>query len=266
MNEEGNEQNKQSNQGLTNDRRTLNQTITQTPTSPTNELTINDFRFSKIKRYTKFPTINKEQLIVKLVKTDGTFGSLSSQYHRSYIEHNIPEIPNSCPTICQFWEELKVYRCELKDEKTYPMITRKLKQDFFKSANLNFASANNARFHKYYAQLVPYYYYYYNTKTNTPEKLEMSKAKKIFCKVYENDIMNNKKSKTTFMLLLTLCKTRNKEYPVVIRGFENCDNMDGPTNIQKLYEDPKDDFNCEYCLVEMLIHYPKLEECIWNKE
>ena len=239
---------------------------TTTASEQTDELTINDFRFSKIKQYTKFPTINKEQLIVKLVKSDGTFGSLSSQYHRSYIEHNIPEIPNSCPTICQFWEELKVYRCDLKDEKTYPMITRKLKEDFFTSANLNFASANNARFHKYYTRLVPYYYYYYNTKTNTPERLEMSKAKKIFCKVYENDIMNNKKSKATFMLLLALCKTRNKEYPVVIRGFENHDNMDGPTDIQKLYENPKEDFNCEYCLVEMLIHYPKLEECIWNKE
>lgn len=228
-------------------------------------LTENDFRFSKIKLYTKTPQINRDQLLVRVVKSDPVYKSLSAQYHRAYIEHNIPEIPNSCPTIEQYWEELKVYRCELDDETVYPVKNRKPKAEFFIDANTNFASQRNSRNHKFTGSLVPIYYYHYNTETKSPEYISIQEAKKYYCKAYEKDIMENDESKSTFMLLLTLCKCRNKKYPVIIRGFKASDILDEPADLKDIYEDPKKDFPAEYCLAEMLIHYPNLNECIWNK-
>lgn len=235
--------------------------------SEEHHLTINDFRFSKIIKYTKIPpSSDKEQLLVKVVKTDPVYKHLSSEFHRSYIQHNIPEIPNSAPTLEQFWEELLVYRCDTQDDPTTPIQLRKPKSDFFEGANLNFASSKNVRHHKHENhRLIPLYYYHYNTKTNSPEFLGMKEAKKLFCKEYEKDIMENEDGKSTFLLLLTLCKNRNKEFPVIIRGFGNEDNMYEPTDLKAIYEDPKRKFTCEYCLVEMLIHYPNLNECLWNK-
>ena len=228
------------------------------------KLTINDFRFSKIVLYSKLPPINKEQMLVRIIKTDPVYYTLSVLYHRSYIQHNIPQIPNSCPTIAQYWEELKVYRRELGDDGVYPVRNRRPRNSFFEEANLNFASSRNARIHKYNGTLVPIYYYHFNTEKNEPEFLNMKDAKKYFCREYERDIMSNEESKATFLLLLTLCKNRNKNFPVVIRGYANHDNMHTPIDIKKIYEDPKFEFSCEYCLVEMLIHYPNLNECIWN--
>ena len=39
-------------------------------------LTIDDFRFSKIKLYSKIPKIEKEQLLVRITKTDPVYKSL----------------------------------------------------------------------------------------------------------------------------------------------------------------------------------------------
>lgn len=226
-------------------------------------LTIDDFRFSKIKLYSKLPKIEKEQLLVRIIKTDPVYKSLSSLYHRSYINHNIPEIQNSSPTIEQFWQELKVYRCDLQDDNTFPIKNRKPKQDFFKDANLNFAVAKNARLHKY-KRLIPVYYYYFNTEKNEPEFMSINEAKRIYCKIYEKDIMENDESRTTFMLLLSQCKARNDKFPIIIRGYGVNDNVDSSSNLKKIFDDPKLEFSCEYCLVEMLIHYPNLNECLWN--
>lgn len=229
------------------------------------KLTIDDFRFSKIKHYVKTPPVDRNQLIVRIVKTDPVYKSLSVQHHRSYIEHNIPEIPNSCPTICQWWEELKVYRCELLNDGTHPLFSRKPCPDFYEDANINFASALNARFHKF-PQRVPLYYLRYNPITESVEHVEVDKMKKHFCRLYEKDIMSDEESKSTFLLLLALCKGRDKKFPVIIRGFENCDSMYEALDLKKIYDDPKKEFVCEYCLVEMLIHYPNLNECLWNRE
>ena len=226
-------------------------------------LTIDDFRFSKIKLYSKCPKIEKEQLLIKIVKSDPVYKSLSSLYHRSYINHNIPEIQNSSPTIEQFWQELKVYRCDLQDESDIPVKKRSPKSSFFNDVNINFATAKNARLHKY-KKLIPVYYYHFNTEKNKPEFMNINEAKKIYCKMYEKDIMENDESRATFMLLLSQCKARNSKFPIIIRGFGVVDNMITSSNLKKIFESEKNEFGCEYCLVEMLIHYPNLNECIWN--
>lgn len=226
-------------------------------------LTINDFRFSKIKLYSKYPKIEKEQLLIKVIKTDPVYKSLSSLYHRSYINHNIPEIQNSSPTLEQFWQELKVYRRDIQDISNVPIKKRPPKASFFSDININFATAKNARLHKY-KKLIPIYYYYFNTEKNKPEFMSINEAKRIYCKMYEKDIMENEESRNAFMLLLFQCKSRNNKFPIVIRGYGVVDNMESSSNLKKIFEDEKLEFGCEYCLVEMLMHYPNLNECLWN--
>lgn len=230
-----------------------------------NKLTENDFRFSKIKHYRKAPTVHKDQLLVNIAKSDPVYKTFSSFYHRAYINHDIPEIPNSSPTLAQFWQELKVYRYDLQDmSHEIPFKDRPPKQSFFENANLNFATATNARIYKYRG-LVPIYYYYFNKEKNKAEYLSIKDAKRIFCKKYEKDIMENEESRLMFMLLLSQCKSRNKDYPIIIRGYEVVENMESTTCLKNIFEDKKLDFGCEYCLVEMLINYPNLNECIWNR-
>lgn len=142
---------------------------------------------------------------------------------------------------------------------------KKLKENFFEDINSNFATAKNARIHKYNGQLIPAYYYYFNTEKNEPEFMYVNEAKKIYCKMYEKDIMEHEESRITFMLLLSQCKIRNKEFPVMIRGYGVMDAPDEVVDLKQIFENPKLDFSFEYCLVEMLIHYPNLNECIWNR-
>lgn len=228
------------------------------------KLTIDDFRFSKIKLFYKSPNVNHEQLLVKITKTDPVYKHLSSAYHRAYINHNIPEIPNSAPTLDQYWNELKVYRNELRQIDKTPLRKRPPKQTFFEEANLNFTIADNARRRKYKG-LSPVYYYHYNVEKKKAEHISIRNAKKFYCKMYEKDIMGNEDSRRVFKILLAQCKTRNKKFHVIIRGFGVVDNMDSPTDLKQIYKDDKLDFGCEYCLVEMLIHYPNLNECMWNQ-
>lgn len=233
----------------------------------TYNLTIDDFRFSKIRMCIKAPKVNRKQILITLTKANPTYNMLSSLVHRSYIEHNIPEINNSAPTVEQYWQELMVYKDDieyvpskhLQQKFTSPSTT------FFKNANLNFASSNNARYYKYASNLKPKYYYHINTDTKQPEYLPIVMARKFYCKAYEQDIMNNNESKSLFLLLLNLCKTRDKSFPIIVRGYTVIDNLDNVTNIESLYKNKDIKFGHEYCLVEMLIHYPNLNECVWNK-
>lgn len=222
-------------------------------------LTMNDFRFSKVSINKVPPEINRRQILVKLNPLGKDFRLLSALYHVRYIEHNIPEIPNSAPTVEQYWQTLKVYR---KDRPNGPLIAAP-KKSFFEEANINFASASLTKY-KYTSSTVPIYYYHYNTKTRQPEFLSLKEGKILYCKEYQREIMEVEERKEVFLLLLSRCKSRDRNYPVIIRNKGVNDYMDEPIDLEYIIENPKIDIDCAYCLAEMLIHYPNLDECIWN--
>lgn len=250
---ENDESNKQMNQNVDNQ---VNEMEQDEKTKP---LTMNDFRFSKVSLSKVPPEINRRQILVKLNPLGKDFRLLSALYHVRYIEHNIPEIPNSAPTVEQYWQALKVYR---KDRPNGPLVAAP-KKSFFEEANINFASASLTKY-KYTSTMIPIYYYHYNTKTKQPEFLSLKEGKILYCKEYQREIMEVEERKEVFLLLLSRCKSRDRNYPVIIRNKGVNDYMDEPIDLKYIIENPKIDIDCAYCLAEMLIHYPNLDECIWN--
>ena len=78
--------------------------------------------------------------------------------------------------------------------------------------------------------------------------------------------MEHENSRNLFLYLLIQCKNRDKKYPILIRGYTApCRATDNPLNIETLFYDKSRDFGSEVCLAEMLIKYPNLHECVWNK-
>lgn len=96
--------------------------------------------------------------------------------------------------------------------------------------------------------------------------MPLQDARRLFCKIYEKDVMGHAESKTTFMMLLKLCQIRDRSMPVVMRGLTAVDSFDRAVDIESLYGDMTYEFGCECCLIEMLLRYPKLNECVWNRE
>ena len=231
-----------------------------------NEMTLteNDFRFSKIKMFTKKPEYDNDQIVIRPLKGDKTYYPLSPMTHKCYIKHNIKVIDNEAPTLEQFWQELKVFRDEVSNE-LKPLIEREPIPKFFEDVNNNFASSQNVRRRKKKGK--PLYYYHINEETGKIEHLDYKSARKIYCKKYEETTLTkNSESLRLFQYLLSLCKNRDKTKPVIIRGYDVINALDAPTNIEERYNDLSSPFGHEYCLVEMLMHYPNLNECIWNRD
>ena len=231
-------------------------------------LSMQDFVITrKGSRNGNYKPLSNQQIIVKLIPYySNTYKYLTASIHRKYIAHGIPQIPNNAPTLMQFFQELKVYRNEVQDS-ALPMYSRDVKQEFFANVNSNFASSKNVRARKYGTRkLVPLYYYFYDSNKNVPVKMSMSLAKILFCRMYEHEIMTDEKSKLTFLLLHAQCKVRNKEYPIVIITNDSIDSRIHGIDFERFIAEDKYDFTCAYCLVEMLIHYPNLNECFWNKK
>ena len=235
-----------------------------------NEMTLseNDFRFSQIRIFHKSADPLPNQLVITPVKSNTSFGALSPAVHKCYIKHGIEQIKNDAPTLEQWWEELKVYRPELIDDGR-PWIERDPEPEFFKRANAMFATSQLSRRRKADIKegLKPVYFYHVNEETGEVEHLDLRSARRLYCKKYEETTLCPKsKSLKIFQYLLTLCKNRDDTIPILIKCHNVSDALDGPTNIKKRYEDMSKPFGHGYCLAEMLIHYPNLEECVWNKE
>ena len=232
-------------------------------------LTFDDFRLSRISPRIRAPFTPRNQLVVILHGHDPTFKSLSSFYSRGYFRHHIPGISNDAPTIQQLFTELMVYRADLEtpslNSRPQPMLDRRPRFDFFESANINFASANNVRPYRLPSRK-PLYYYAIDSSTGEPIHMPLRDARRLFCKMYEKDVMGHAESKTTFMMLLKLCQIRDRSMPVVMRGLTAIDSFDRAVDVESLYDDMTYEFGCECCLIEMLLRYPKLNECVWNRE
>ena len=232
-------------------------------------LTFDDFRLSRISPRIRAPFTPRNQLVVILHGHDPTFKSLSSFYSRGYFRHHIPGISNDAPTIQQLFTELMVYRADLEtpslNSRPQPMLNRRPRFDFFESANINFASANNVRPYRLPSRK-PLYYYAIDSSTGEPIHMPLRDARRLFCKMYEKDVMGHAESKTTFMMLLKLCQIRDRSMPVVMRGLTAIDSFDRAVDVESLYDDMTYEFGCECCLIEMLLRYPKLNECVWNRE
>lgn len=234
-------------------------------------LTEDEFRYSLIRFGTKAPdTKDPSLLVVSPIKTNKDWNLLSSMTHKCYIKHRIPSIPNQAPTIEQWFQELRVYPDELDLDKSPSKITQSLfsvepKESFFEEANINFASSKNCRRRKENGRFV--YYYYVEPETNKVLHLAEPEARQLYCKKFEQTIMFEKSpARPVFETLWRICMGRSRNIPIIMRGYGVVDCLDKTTKIIDRYHDYRYTFGNIYCLVEMLLKFPNLENCIWNRE
>lgn len=235
-------------------------------------LTEDEFRYSLVAFNVKSPDPNDPSIyMVTIVKTNADWNLLSSMTHKCYIKHRIPSIPNQAPTIYQWFHELKVFTEDLNLEQTPKFVTKSLmsiepKSSFFENVNINFASSKNATASKRKRGKFVYYYYV-EPDTNKIHHLEEPEARRLYCKKFEQSIMfPQSPARPVFERLWRTCMSRSRSIPVVLRGYAILDNLTTPTKISERYNDCYHAFGDSYCIAEMLINYPHLENCIWNRE
>lgn len=234
-------------------------------------LTEDEFRYSLIAMNVKCPDLKDPSIfIVSPIKTNPDWNLLSSMTHKCYIKHRIPAIINQAPTIEQWYQELRVYPDELDLEKPPTKISSSLfaiepKHSFFMEANINFASSKNCRKRKQKGRFV--YYYYVEPETNNILHLAEPEARQLYCKKFEQSIMFEKSpARPVFETLWKMCMRRSRHIPIVFRGYGIDDNLVSTTRITEKYHDYSKSFSNIYCLTEMLLKFPHLENCIWNRE
>lgn len=258
---------------------TTDNTLTPNGTKvPEDTLCSNDFRFVRFdNEFTKYHRQHRDQIVIQLLRTDKTYSPLSHSVHKCYIQHNIPQIPNEAPTLQQFFIELTVYEDDLqRDDPNKPLKECEPNEAFFKNANDNFASSTNARrfkptrmrhYGRYTKWMKPIYYYYVDPLTKQSMHLSPIEARRLYCKTYESTTLTKgTNSYKLFKYLHELCIKRDRTYPIVILGVYARDALDQPTDIAEAFYDTDHVYFEEYCLAEMLIHYPNLNKCVWHRK
>lgn len=220
-------------------------------------------------------TFNCDDLVVMLI--NGTpYYQLSSIYPlKRRIKHNCKLIPNDCPTLEQYYQQFKVLKRDIskKNDKVNKRVRdRELDNSFYTNINNNFITSRYATYFKYYTSMPMtahirsskvYYWVYFDDKTNELIKWDIQQAKRIYCKLYEHLVINT----TIFQLIHEQYKL-NKELKLIIKSHGALEKYTQFTNRQELmdfFNNPTTDFSDCYCLAEILINFPKLENCVWNK-
>lgn len=251
--------------------RSLSPTEVQSVISQYPPLLEEEFRYSAIRKGNKSPSSKDPNiLLVAPIISNPEYSILSSYTHKCYIKHRIPEIANQAPTIEQWFQELRVYPDELEMTHIPPRKNKCLfkinpKPTFFRDVDVNFASSKNVRGKKHPGWFV--YYYYVDPVSLQVLHLDEPEARQLYCKKYEQSIMFEKSpAKPVFESLWRRCMTRSRSIPIVLRGHGITESMDKHLSIPTLYHDYRHCFPFIYCLVEMLMKYPHLDQCIWNVE
>ena len=229
-----------------------------------------EFRFSLIRKGYKPPADDGSILLITPTKANPDYALLSSSTHKCYVKHRISDISNQAPTIEQWFQELRVYPDELDlpaipARKSKDLFKAHPKPTFFRDADINFASSKNARGKKHPGWFV--YYYYVEPVTYQVLHLDEPEARQLYCKKYEQSIMFDKSpAKPVFECLWRKCMTRSRSIPIVLRGHGITESLDRHLSIPDLYHDYHHCFPFIYCLAEMLLKFPHLDQCIWNRE
>jgi hypothetical protein len=90
--------------------------------------------------------------------------------------------------------------------------------------------------------------------------ISVREAKRLYCKIFQEIIMSDDTRKALFLVTRKYCIDRNPQYKVVVTSRS----IDDHTQREAFISDDLN-FRWDRCLVEMIIHYPNLGGCIWNR-
>lgn len=239
---------------------------------PNKNLLYNLFTFRQPYKYENFSKTIKNnlastQILVILHPEVSLWGSLSSLKHMRFIQHNCKQVANLAPTLEQYYQQFKVYRKNLQTQKHKKIIELEPTEDFFKQININFRFANNASYHKQKnSSKPPIYWCYFEPTTNQLVKLDMLRAKIIYCKKYTEQILKYKPARIAFFTLLDEFKTTNSSIEIVSYGVNTeYTSFQSLTEFENFFINDAIDFPDCYVLMELLLNYPNINSCIWNR-
>lgn len=238
------------------------------------------FKFSKV----PFPYTSlsksfyplRQELTIMLSPKDSTYNKLCSLTFRP-IAHNCPQIACKAPSLEQYYQFFKVYG---HDVETHGKVNWKKQglqyspgPKFFKQINVAFTSTQFGTYHKplYGTTLstetslkgrVLLYWYYYNSKTKEFEKIPLQRAKRIYCLIYQQMIVNE----PIYKILVDEYNKYDGTVLIHSDGFnKKFTKINDAEELARFYNSSSDFPDC-YCLMEMLIHNQDLSQCIWNQE
>lgn len=234
-------------------------------------LTFEEFRYSQINIRKRAPDEKDPSImIISPIKSNKHYSLLSAMTHKCYIKHRITQIPNQAPSIAQWFAELQVYPDELNtsvriNKNNYDVVKYcDPKTSFFTEANINFASSQNAR-QKKERKGYPVYYYYVDPQTNRPMHLNSAEIRQLYCCKYEQTIMfEQSPARPVFEQLWKKLMTRSRDIPILMRGFGIDERLDSSIDIRAKYMNTLEKWNEIHCLVEMLVNFPNIDNCIWH--
>ena len=212
-----------------------------------------------------------DDLVVLLINGSPFYELASIHPLKNKIKHNCKMIQNECPTLEQYYQQFKVLKRDTKyDEKVISPTNRELTSSFYKNIDDSFITCKNAMYFKHYMNeratariraFKSYYWLYFNENGDIM-KLTMKQAKKLYCKLYEHLVAGSH----LFKILHEQFKLRD-DVKIVIKShgaLEKYNYFENKKEFIDFFNNDSTDFSDCYCLAEMLINYPKLENCIWN--
>ena len=201
------------------------------------------------------------------------------------ISHNCPNIIFPAHTLEQYYQQFKVYKHELDMTEKIPKLnlkkanmTRQQKmneqfkrynpsQEFYENISNNLLTSKLANYYKKYSSqrfTQPIYWAYFNPTTHDIEKMTIQKAKYIYVKIYEQLVV-----KEHIFKLIHEQIQMNKNMKVIIYSggaYSHTSKFLNQEQLKKFYDEPNTDFSDCYCLLELLVHYPNLNNVFWNKK
>ena len=110
---------------------------------------------------------------------------------------------------------------------------------------------------------VPVYWLSYDTNKKCELKLPLVYGKLAYCRLYEKFVT----SQPLFKIVCDQYKSFDGDVTICSYGaYPKLSNFGSQEDLINMFIDPKYDFCDCYCLIEILVNYPKTENCFWNND
>lgn len=270
---------------LYNKRNNIPQDVTEQPIYNNEPLTLYDFKLirknsHKWKNQNNNVTVgevkNKQynQLCIKLYPWHIIYGVVSTEFNRVDIKTGDSFVP--APSIEQWYQQLLVSTDDLNIDipdnltqyKRYDYIHKavnnktltydNIKPKTIQNINNNFNQrvSNDTNIFKKRCKNKPVGFIYDDHIIDAPL------SRRLYGQLYQRQIMEDEESRDTFIMLHELCINRDRRHPIII-----CSPFitDGLIPQQININDKNTSYISAKLLIEMLINYPNLDNCEWNK-
>lgn len=199
-------------------------------------------------------------LTIPLYDTISIYRTLSSRFSYLFkLKHNFKEIEIDAPTLEQYYQMMKVLRKDLpRGIKTTNIYDYEPTNKFYMAAYDNFVSKYMSCKTKNKTKTL--YWYYHDIETNQNIKIRQIQAKRIYCKLYQYMIVR----RPMFYILANQYKNYKGNINILSQySIEKYNHFESQQDLVNFFKTDEDFTDC-YCLMEILINYPNLQNCFWN--